>query len=410
MSLMLLASIAGCGPGAQQAFSEKSAPLPARSFAVQWAEDVQPVDDPITALHVADDFVFAYTRGGTSHVLARDTGQLLHIDPPQDGRLRLHPPVVLKERIVYPTTTYLEVFDFNGRYISHPSHIGDDTSKPFSQQLKYPIRSDAVGNGKNLLFFGADYPGGGRVVAADMTSPYVPEVWTLLQPGAGISAAPAVLKDVVFVADEQGRVEAASIESRAQLWTLPNGVFSAYAGVTGNLFADATGLYVAATDSKLYCIKTNDGRIKWQYNSGAPLHRGPTVTTDTVYQYVPGAGIAALDKAESTDPQRPNYLRQPRWIVGSARQFLAQDEQNAYLRTSNNTILAVNKQTGQTEFESKRSDLAHFATNTKDAMIYCATSGGRVFAVKPVLHAGGVGQIVFAPLVPRAREQVVSAR
>src|SRR5205807_1098981 len=100
----------------------------------------------------------------------------------------------------------LEVFDFNGRYIAHPTHIGDDTSKPFSQSLRYPIRSDSVSNGKNLLFFGADYPTGGRAIAADMTLPYNPEFWTLMQPGASVSAAPAVLKDVVFVADEKGRV------------------------------------------------------------------------------------------------------------------------------------------------------------------------------------------------------------
>jgi hypothetical protein len=336
----------------------------------------------------------------------RATGRLLHIDQPRDGAERMHPPVVLKNRIVYPTTTYLEVFDFEGRYVPHPMRPSDELEGPFSQSVNFVIRSDAIGAGR-LLFMGGDFPGSGRAVEVDMDRPYIPAIWTLMTPGAGVSAAPALVKDIVYIASENGQVAAVQTETRAPLWTLPNGVFGTYGGVLANLAVDPSGLYVASTDTKLYCLAASSGKVKWQYFAGNPLRDGPVVTKDLVYQHVPGTGVAALDKNEPVSAQSATYNRNPRWVAADAVQFLAEDDQYAYLRRSGNAVIAVDKKTGQTKFQSQRQDLVSFATNTKDNMIYAATSGGRVMAVKPVLQAGAVGELVLAP-VPH--DAIASAR
>lgn len=405
---LLLAAVAilvGCnhsGPNVD----ETPRQLPKNSFTRQWATELHNgEEDPVTAVHLSDQFVFAYRRGGTAAVMDRATGRLLHIDQPRDGTSRLHPPVVLKNRIVYPTTTFLEVFDFEGRYIPHPMRPSDELEGPFSQALNFVIRSDAVGTGR-MLYLGGDFANSGRAVEVDMSRPYIPSVWTLMTPGASVSAAPALLKDVVYVASENGQVMAVQTDTRAPLWPLADGVFETRGSISGNLAVDTTGLYFSCSDTKLYCLSATSGRIKWQYFAGAPLRQGPVLTKDSVYQFVPGTGLAALNKGDQP-ATRGGFNRDPRWVSSEATQFLAEDDQYAYLRSSNNAVIAVDKQSGQTRFRSQRPDLSVFATNTKDGTIYVATSGGRVMAVKPVLHAGSVGELV---LVPVPQEPVASAR
>jgi hypothetical protein len=401
LNFLLAAGLtAGCASHDKSPLEEGAnpQPLPTRSFAREWATSLQGAGaDPVTAIYVRDQFIFAYRRGGTSTVMDRATGQLLHIDPPRDGAERLHPPVVLKDRIVYPTTTYLEVFDFAGRYIPHATKTTDELDKPFSQSFPFPIRSDAVGAGK-LVFFGVDYAAGGRVLEVDMTRPYAPEIWPLMEPGSRVPAAPAVVKDAVFVAAENGSVASVAIESREPFWTLPQGVFGTYDGIVANLAADQTGLYVASTDTKLYALNRSNGKVKWEYFAQTPLRTGPVLTRDAVYIHVPGTGLVALDKTEIPTSQKPSFNRNPLWAIADATQFLSEDDHYAYVRIANQ-IAAVDKKTGQREFTSKRNDLVAFGTNIKgDGVIFVATKGARIIAVKAVLQPGQVGELVLQPV------------
>jgi len=399
--LILLCGICigfGCARPPEPGFNENPQPLDNPSFARQWGTDLtRGNDDPVTEMYLSDQYVFAYRRSGTSSVMDRGTGRLLHIDNPRDGVQRLHPPVVLKDRIVYPTTTYLEVFDTDGRYIEHATKPTDELDKPFSQSLDFPIHSDAVGLGKQV-FFGADYQGGGRAIEIDMTRPYRPELWTLMTPGSGISAAPAVLKDVVYIASDNGKVAAVATDTREPIWPLDQGVFGTYGRVDANLAADQTGVYVASTDTKLYCLQRAGGRVKWQYFAGAPLHSGPVLTKDIVYLSVPRTGLVAINKNDIAK----GINREARWTAADATQFLSEDDHYIFVRTSGNQIAALDKASGQQQFVSKRPDLVAFATNAKgDGIVYVATRGGRVISVRPVVHPGEMGEVVLVP-VPQA--------
>jgi hypothetical protein len=401
LNLLFVAALAaGCESKAPNGgVPERPIPLENKSFSRIWATDLrQGKEDAINAVHVTDQFIFAYRKGGTSSVLDRATGRLLHIDEPKESIQRLHPPVVLKNRIVYPTTTFLEVYDFEGRYIPRATKVTDELDKPFSQELPFPIHSDAVGSG-NLLFFGADFPGSGRAVEVDMTRPYVPALWTLMEPGSSISAAPALVKDVIFVASDNGKVAAVATDTRDPIWTLDKGVFGTYGGVFANLVADATGVYIASTDTKLYCLTRTGGKVKWQFFANVPLREPPVLSKDLVFELVPGTGMVAIDKTELATSKNPTYNRAPRWIAPNAAQFVSEDDTYVYLRSFDNDVMALDKKTGEQKFSSRRTDLAVFGVNTKgDGIIYVATSEGRVMAVKPVLTAGQVGEIVLVPV------------
>jgi outer membrane protein assembly factor BamB len=398
----------GCNHEKPVEFSTEPQPLQNPSFTRQWATTLRGGgNDSVTAVHVSDQFVFAYRQGGTSSVMDRATGRLLHVDYPKEGSERIHPPVVMKDRIIYPTTSYLEVYDFDGRYIPHATKPTDELDKPFSQTLGFPIRSDAVGAGKQL-FFGADFPGSGRAVAIDMTRPYVPEFWTLMTPGSSVSAAPALLKDVVYVASDNGKIAAVATDSREPIWPLEGATFSAYGGVVANLAADTTGVYIASLDTKLYCLQRASGKVRWQYFAGVPLKEGPILTKDMVYQMVPGQGLAAIDKNPPAGSKNSGNNRDARWTAGDAVAFASEDDHYTYVRTPGNQIAAIDKKTGQQRFVSHRNDLVAFAVNTKgDGIIYVATAGARIMAVRPVLQPGAVGELVLVPVAP---EPVAMAR
>jgi hypothetical protein len=79
-----------------------------------------------------------------------------------------------------------------------------------------------------------------------------------------------------------------------------------------------------------------------------------------------------------------------------ATRFLAEDDQYAFLLGKGNSVVAVDKKTGEVKFTSRRSDLVAFAQNTTDGVIFATTKAGRVIAAVAVKHHGEVGELVWA--------------
>ncbi|MDB5356377.1 MAG: Pyrrolo-quinoline quinone repeat-containing protein [Phycisphaerales bacterium] len=352
--------------------------LAIQSFRQQWAldPDVEEKHGGITKLYARDTYVFAYTKDGTSYVFDRANGHLLHAETVRNGDQRLHPPVVLKDFIVYPTTTALEVYDRAGNLVR-------------SKNLNYPIRSDAVGS-RNYVYLGADFSTGGRVVAIDVTSEYLVSRWQLMYYQTNVTAAPALVGDIVYSAAGNGDVSAVTYDNREPVW--PILTFHTFGPVIANLVADETGVYVASADTKLVALNRNNGLVKWQYFAGTELRSDPVVTKDLVFLSVPGKGLVVLDKVGG------KYNRTPRWEAADATEFLAEDDKYVYVRREDNAIVALDKANGQAVFASKRRDFATFAPNPRDGTVYAATKGGEVMAIIPVLKSGQVGEVVFAPV------------
>ena len=407
--LALLAVAGGCGGKKRQA-AEKAEALPLQSFARQWATDLQLKRDTLASLHVREGAIFAYTRQGRVAALGRDTGSIQYWVTVKGGANRLHPPIVMDQRlafrrsisapkykeaerwevieavpVVFPAVTTLEIYDRNrGDFVS-------------SVDLKAAIRSDAVG-ANGVVFLGGAYKGGARGAALDITQPYVAVKWEVMFPQGSISAAPALRGDTVYFAGENGSVIAVSTADRRAVWPLRGGEFQTGGAVVADLAVDDEALYVASTDTKLYALNNKTGKIRWQYYAGAALRSSPAVTSDTVYQFVPGIGLAALSKTQGA------FDRRPSWVAEDCTQFLAQDERNAYLRRRDGAVVARDKKTGEVKFTSRRRN-AVFATNTskEDGVVYAATKQGRVLAIKPVLKPGVVGEVV------RMEEQTIGA-
>jgi hypothetical protein len=145
--------------------------------------------------------------------MARDTGRLLWLAQIREtDRGGMRPPVMLKDRVAIPTSSTLEIYEpTEGAFIK-------------SVPLKVAARSNAVGMG-TMVFLGGDFEGAGRVVALDITRPYVHTTWQLMIPKGGLKSTPALVEEVLFIGGGDGNVYAVSAVNRESLWSLKDGTF-----------------------------------------------------------------------------------------------------------------------------------------------------------------------------------------
>jgi hypothetical protein len=355
--------------------------IPAGSFATQWRAELGLKGKELGRLALNDDTVFACTSDNWCYWLSRSSGAVVSLVEVGKARDNLYDPVTLSDRVVFPSTSQLTVFDRKGKSL-------------YKIGLRYGASSRAAAE-QSLLFIGIDHPYGGRVSALDLRpQPYdVPPVWELMTRGQ-VSAAPALYQGMLFMGSRDGGIYAVRAGNRASLWPgLESGFFKTAGEVVADVKADKDGVFAASMDSKLYCLDLNTGHVRWTYYAGRPLkdESAPVPTATSVYLYVPGTGLVAIDKGGRQE------IRKPKWVVEEGRQFLAGDEKYAYLRGADDAILAVEKQTGQVKFRSKRTDFTIFAVNTsaKDSLIYAGKPGGDVYAIKAVLKSGTVGELAL---------------
>lgn len=375
IGIVSAALLAGCAQR-QPAAKTELGPVPANSFVKQWGAALKlEKKDAVTQLHLREGMLFVYTQQDRVYELSGD-GLVVSAIKPTNYDTELRPPIVTGKYVVFPTNTTLEVFDRSGRRLK-------------TLDLDDNISSAGVGNGQYVVI-GLDHEGGGRVTLIDLTASYVGVVWQLMTRGR-VSAAPATNKGFVYAGSEDGNVYSVVQASRAAAWP-PPGVFTTAGRIVADVQADDYGVYVASSDSKLYCLNPTTAQIRWQYFAGNPLIQSPVVTASMVYQRVPGQGVVAIDKV-SQDPNA--YNRKPRWVAEDARQMLSEDDKYTYLLNKGNVIVAVDKASGQEKFRSRKTDYTFFVTNTKDAMIYAASKNGQVVGIRPVLKAGTVGELVL---------------
>ncbi len=385
---VLLAAAAAVGCQTKASNDNSIIELPSKSFKAQWTRNLDLEGQKPRDMYVAGDDLFIYTSKNVLYRMNRKSGDVIYISNAAMADSKVSAPLKLDSQLVIPADMKLEFLDARG---FHTKTI----------DLKSPMRSGLAGDAKGI-YVGIDAPDGkGRLVCIDLDKPFSPFRWQL-QTGGSIVSSPALFGGNVYAASDDGKIYAVD-RDRTAVWPLNDSAFGTGGQVHGGVVADASGVYAASADSKLYCLGLRDGKIRWQFFAQAPLYETPAVTATTVYQYVRGHGVVALDKGESAA-----FNRIPRWVVKEAVGFLAEDEKLAFLRGEDNTILAVDKASGEVKFANERTDLVAFAVNTTDGLIYAATRKGKVFAAVPVTKPGVVGEMVF--VTPQEAHETLAAR
>lgn len=354
--------------------------IPADSFEVQQYALIPMKDDKPANVFVREPFLIIYTQNQLAYVLDLQSLAVKWVAQMHGEGTSIRPPVVLKDYVVFPTITSLEVFDHRGKNRRSVSTRGT------------AIRSGAAGEG-TFVYFGGDQEGGGRLVSIDLAGSQYQSAsvhWQLSTRG-GISATPAVHKGIVYVGDDQGGVYAVNEDNRKPAWALSEehqeaDVFHTGGRIRADLRVDDACVYVASMDTRLYALDRTKGRIVWRYFGGTPLLHNPEVTATSVYTRVDGVGVVSIEKGKG-DTIRPH-----RWAVKEGTRFLAEDGKHAYLETTDHGILAVDLLSGQSRFKSKRRDYVAMGLSPRGNTIYTITPDGTLRAVMPVFTAGKVGE------------------
>jgi outer membrane protein assembly factor BamB len=378
-AIVLLASFAvaaGCATETPTAVTPTSSvqPVPANSFVRKWTAQVElPTGDLIKSLYLRDKLVIATTEQNNVFVFNRETGTLVTVlsEVVAPGR-HMGGPIIVGTSLVFPTDFTLEVYTMTG-------------TKVRSLELGFSATSDGIGGIGNLVFIG-DSEAGGRLACVDITQAYNPTRWTLVT--GQISGTPAINSGVCYCASHKGNVFAVTDTRDTPWFQLGNYGFHTGDKVLGDVSADNLGVYVASTDSQLYCLDRATGRMKWHYLTGVGLVEGPSLSATSIYQAVPGAGLVCIDKVQG------EFIRKPRWIAPDATRMLAEDTKFAYLLGNDNSIIGVDRLSGDTAIRSRKTDFSAYATNHEDGIVFAITAHGTLLAIKSVTSAGNVGQIV----------------
>jgi outer membrane protein assembly factor BamB len=399
-----LAAVNGCTPEPVASKPHPIEVLPARSFTRAWAGPSHSAGDPIRVIDVRDDLVYVYFDSKQVYGVERKSGKFRFSISVYSPTHELRPLVELKDKVVFPNATTLEVYDFDG---DHERTV----------HLNKSLVSNAAGSGENI-YFGSTGPNGGLVEAYDMSDDpatvAAPFKWEYLaNEGGEILAAPATLQGIVYSGSTHGEVDAVN-EKAIPVWDTDRQMFLVGEQLTvdrapmtdnkisADLRVDESGLYVASKNGTMFCINRATGKLLWQYFAGAPLGESPILAADTVYINVRNKGVVALDKGNKFA-----FNRTPRWTYPTATQFLSQDAKYTYLaepttKSDDGTqmyhIIAVDKATGVKAFASDRDDFTAFGSNKRDAMIYVGFADGSFMAVTPVLKPGQIGELVMGPV------------
>jgi hypothetical protein len=72
-------------------------------------------DDAVTELHLRDKNVYAYSEQDVVYALGRAAAEIQYVAPVKASGGVLRPPVELKDRVVFPTATTMEIYRSNGK-------------------------------------------------------------------------------------------------------------------------------------------------------------------------------------------------------------------------------------------------------------------------------------------------------
>ena len=359
-------------------------------FIEQWNFQIQMTGaETVQSIHLVGDMLHVLTSKNIDHALTAQSGDLRYFNqiapagtPVRGG------PVALDHHLVFVTADSLEVYNDRGRL---------EKSIPCDEGV---TSGGAAGEGDTVYIGVGEL--NSRLCCMDVSRDVNTTVWEVLT-GGRVDGAPATFEKEIYCGSEDGSVIGVD-EDGSTLWPLLDDYkFKTGGPIWADVAADRSGIYAVSGDQSLYCIDRSTGHIKWRYFAGTPLQTSPTVTANTIYLYVPGKGLGAIDKSQTItlDSQDAKYpgeepIHTARWFAPDAVAFVAQDDQYVYAQSDSNSLLALDKQTGDVVFSSRRHDLTSFAVNMKDSMIYAATASGEVLSIKADLTPGTIGELVWA--------------
>jgi len=317
--------------------------------------------DKVAAADLVDQNLYVRTQAGLIYAVQADTGLLRWGTAVGDyahfGRRPTHVDTDTGDGPLLLVT--------NTQILALNRFSGEETQRI---DLPFVAGGGAVADESGVYLGGAD----GKVYALrwlDRSSRLPLVRWRVGVAGM-VMTEPALTADgLLYFVSDGGVVYCTRTQDKALEWAN-----RLSARVAGGVYVDDSGVYVAATDNRLYVLDRVRGSILQRYLLPGPLYETPVVAQRTVYQYCDGEGLFAFDVDS----------RKPLWQLSQGRRFVARGTKHVILQDGDDALLFVDGGTGQVR---RRVDLPERVVpirNLRDDVLFLVAADGRMVCTKPI--------------------------
>ncbi len=358
--LLLLAAALLTSPAVSQSDFVSADALRSAGLAKFWQFQValEP-DQAVLDAYLVDDHLYLGTNDGYVFSLDARTGVLRWLQPVTRSGYRLRRPCHAAGRTIFVTPVDIQAYD---------KLTGDGVGR---QALRFPPGSGCASDGDRVFVGGLD----ARLYAFDARTLAV--AWKITVDGP-VRSTPVVLGRDVLVADDGRSVYCTTRTRKGYRWSvMTSGANSA------DLVADEAGVYVASQDQSLYVydlgfVGGGGGNLRWRALFNAPLRESPMITPHTIFQHVPGTGLAAMETGQPYEVDE-----RVRWMLPEGRIALTVHENRAYV-LGTEELLAVELKSGAVMQRVAAPGFGIGLPSPDNASVFLVASDGRIFCARPI--------------------------
>jgi outer membrane protein assembly factor BamB len=330
--------------------------------------------------YLVEDYLYLGTQDGYVFALHAPTGLLRWLRPISRSGYPVRRPCHVGDRVIFVTPGDLQIYE---------RRTGDPVVR---HDLRFPAGTGPVTDGVRVFIGGLDW----RMYAFDLKTLYID--WEALTEGA-IRANPVIQGEVLFIANDQGSVDACVARNKEFRWR-----FTAYGPITADLVADDRGIYAASQDYSLYLLDPAFGNVRWRTRFSGPLEEPPVLTAQNVYQYCRADGLCAVD---ATSLAREDRIL---WKMPAGREALTTHEDRVFVLTQDGSLVAANAKDGTIVASVPAAGLTLAIPAPGASTVFLASPDGRIFCARPL----GVPPLQEADLLaalrpPAPPEEAVTA-
>ncbi len=232
------------------------------------------------------------------------------------------------------------------------------------------VGTAVVGLGSSLFFGSSD----GHLYSMVWNDPRTVEAifsWKAMA-GGPVGATPHLVnggEDLVF-ASQSGSVFNCTANQKILNWD-----FQVDGAIEGEIAVDAESVYVSSTDRSLYRLDMVSGVPRWRVRFPEPLHHGPVVIGNMVFQYCDTQGVSAIDA------ETGKVL----WSASAARNVASRSGDRVIV-SAGTQLQQVAADTGEVLETVTLPSHTRAVLNTQDETLYIVSRLGTVFCAKPKGH------------------------
>lgn len=321
---------------------------------MQWQASV-PVKprESIDRINIYGKYLFVMTDTNYMVCINRENGAMRFGVQLADPGLPICPPVWYEDKLWYMIGTTLKVLD------------------PFSGVLKNEYTFESIGRSsvcnmaRNESYL---YVAGSE---RRLNALYLNGYWVAFQVTADddslITSLVGDNRRVIYATDT-GRVVSISADGPRRNWQ-----FNIIGQILAPVVMDDEGVYVSSTNTKLYKLGLDSGKMMWEYpfQAGAVLTDSVALGKQTIYQYAGVNGLYAVDKTTGREV----------WQLESGLGFITEAENRAYVMARNGVLAVMDNAAGAPLRMVNFAAVTDYAYNPYDSVIYVSDEKGRVAAI-----------------------------